>query len=266
MIPAVITAAWVGAVLLAAGRLRLPRRVARVVAAVPAGHGHRRTRRTRAVASVLAVTCMAIAGHPLLGLAAPAAVVVVPRWRRLRAARIAVTRRAAALPDLVELVAAGIAAGCSARQAFLSSVDVAPLPLRAACERLRQRLSRGERFADALHHLAGELGAPARPIVNALRAHERDGVPLHPTLERIAADARRQRRQHAEAAIRRLPVRLSVPLVTCTLSAFAVLTVVPLGAATLRSLQGEFPSNVPTTGHGLGAPAPQVAAPSGGPP
>jgi Flp pilus assembly protein TadB len=236
--------AWSAAVLLAGRLLRRPRRVVRLVASSPS----RARRRGRRVVALVAVTVLATVAHPILGLAALCLLIVRRRWRRVRVARLEAARKAVALPDLVELIAAGIAAGCSARHAFLSSVEIAPASLRPACERLRQRLLRGERFSDALQHLARDVGETACPMVTALCAHERDGVPLQPTLERIAADARRQRRQQAEAAIRRLPVQLSVPLVTCTLSAFAVLTVVPLGAATLRSLQGHLPSSPTPTG------------------
>jgi tight adherence protein C len=168
---------------------------------------------------------------------------------------------AEAMPELVDLVAAGIAAGCSARHAVVSCRHVAPPVLRSALARLEQRLERGERFADGLQRLAEDLGEPARAFSVALRAHERDGVPLRPTLERIAADAHRQRRQLTEAAVRRLPVRLSVPLVTCTLSAFVVLTVIPLAGATLRSLAGELPPSASgTAGLGTHVPAPLPTA------
>jgi len=47
---------------------------------------------------------------------------------------------------------------------------------------------------------------------------------------------RRQRRHELEAAVRRLPVRLTFPLACCSLPAFVVLTVVPLTAAGLHQL------------------------------
>jgi tight adherence protein C len=244
MMVALATASWLAATALAAARWQLPTRVAGVAAHA---RSHRsRTRVRSAVRTVVVVTPVFVAAasiHVALGIITLLGPALIARWRALRAARVWSARVAAAMPELVDLVAAGIAAGCTARHAMLSSRRAAPGALHPALDRLAARLDRGERFADALGRLAGDLGEPARPLVSALRAHERDGVPLHPTLERIAADARRQRRQQAEAAIHRLPVRLSVPLVTCTLSAFVVLTVVPLGAATLRSLQREVPTH-----------------------
>jgi pilus assembly protein TadC len=59
---------------------------------------------------------------------------------------------------------------------------------------------------------------------------------LAPLLERLAADARQMRRRRFDERARRLPVRLAVPLVLCTLPSFALLTVVPLLLAALTSL------------------------------
>ncbi len=70
-----------------------------------------------------------------------------------------------------------------------------------------------------------------------LVASERYGSPLGPALERLADEARRQRRQRAEEAARKIPVKLLFPLVSCTLPAFALLTVAPLIAGAIRSLR-----------------------------
>jgi pilus assembly protein TadC len=61
-------------------------------------------------------------------------------------------------------------------------------------------------------------------------------LPLAPTLARLAADARHDRRRQAEAAARALPVRLSFPLVLCLLPAFVLLGIVPAMAPALQGL------------------------------
>ena len=66
--------------------------------------------------------------------------------------------------------------------------------------------------------------------------HLRYGVPLLPGLERTGLELRLDRRRAAELDARRVPVRLLAPLVTCVLPAFALLTVVPLLAASLEAL------------------------------
>ena len=73
-------------------------------------------------------------------------------------------------------------------------------------------------------------------MVRAVLTAERDGVPIRSLLVHLADEARRQRRHELEAAVRRLPVRLTFPLACCSLPAFVVLTVVPLAAAGLQRL------------------------------
>ena len=53
-------------------------------------------------------------------------------------------------------------------------------------------------------------------------------MPIAPVLERLAEEARSERRRAADAAARQLPVRLAAPLVVCTLPAFVLLAIVPL--------------------------------------
>jgi tight adherence protein C len=99
------------------------------------------------------------------------------------------------------------------------------------------RCDRGERFADALGELPRHLGERAHTLVDGLAAADRDGLPLAPVLDRLAGEARVQRRRRADTAARQLPVRLSLPLVLCTLPSFVLLAVAPLLLAALSSLR-----------------------------
>ncbi|CAB4576271.1 unannotated protein [freshwater metagenome] len=74
-------------------------------------------------------------------------------------------------------------------------------------------------------------------LVSAVAAAERWGLPLAPTVDRIADDARLHRRRLAEAEARRLPVRLAVPLVCCTLPSFVCIAIGPLLVGALSSLR-----------------------------
>jgi pilus assembly protein TadC len=73
--------------------------------------------------------------------------------------------------------------------------------------------------------------------VGVLRSALVDGERLAPGLAGLAADARDLRRRRAEEAAARLPVRLLLPLVCCSLPAVAVLTIVPILAGALRGLR-----------------------------
>lgn len=141
-------------------------------------------------------------------------------------------RVAARLPDAVELLVLAVQSGSSPNRAVH---DVAPLvddAIRPAFEAVIHRLERGRRLADAITALPELLGPAAAPVADAITAADRYGTPLGPVLDGLASDARDNRRRLAEARARRLPVRLSFPLVVCTLPSFVLLTIIPalLGA------------------------------------
>ena len=95
----------------------------------------------------------------------------------------------------------------------------------------------GRPRADALRRRARRpSGDRAHALAHVLGDHLRYGVPLLPGLERTGLELRLDRRRAAELEARRVPVRLLAPLVTCVLPAFALLTVVPLLAASLEAL------------------------------
>jgi tight adherence protein C len=186
------------------------------------------------------------------GAAAALAVVGVRRWRMRRTGRrhAALVRRH--LPDVVELLAAAVDAGCTLAVAIPLLAPLAPEPFAAALGDVGRRQRHGERVADALGALR-DLGAPTEPVVAALAGCERNGLPLAPTLARLAADARQDRRRQSEAAARALPVRLSFPLVLCLLPAFVLLGIVPAMAPAIQGLHLSGPAP-PSSPLDLGSP------------
>ena len=153
-------------------------------------------------------------------------------WTRTR------HRRAvdAALPDALDLVVLAVRAG-HLPVAALRAVHPHFAPaLRDTTKRMLDQVDGGRRFADALPLLSEELGPALDPLVDGLAAADRDGLPLAPVLERLAADARAHRRRRLDTLARQLPVRMAVPLVVCILPSFVLLAVVPLLLAALASL------------------------------
>jgi pilus assembly protein TadC len=174
----------------------------------------------------------------IVGIVAIVAVVVARRRRARRLRAHAAT--VAAVPELLELLVALVRAGCTPAEAMRRVAPRAPIPVAEPLARVIARLDQGQRFADALHELAVVVPA-ARPAVDLLATADRYGLPLAPVLDRLADEARAQRRRLGEAQARELPVRLAFPLVCCTLPSFAVLTVVPIVVASLGSLPGLGP-------------------------
>lgn len=196
----------------------------------------RRTRGAVVPLVVLAVAWLATVLHPMAGLA----VGVAPGgWQVVRARRAAAADARAlveSMPDVIDLFRVATGAGATVHEAVCEVATFARGTARVALVEVVRRTSRGERLASALPVIVDHLGDPARPLVAALLSCERDGAALAAPLERASLVARDVRRRAAEAAARRVPVRLVLPLVMCVLPAFALLTVVPLLAGTLRSL------------------------------
>ena len=139
-------------------------------------------------------------------------------------------------PDAVDLLEALVRAGLTPVLAVRELADRAPEPWRGAFAAVDTLRLRGARFVDALDVLEHELGPSGRAMLDALSASERFGQPLVPALERLSEQARFARRVRNDVLARRLPVRLSIPLVCCTLPSFVLLTIAPLLAGALRQL------------------------------
>jgi tight adherence protein C len=141
-----------------------------------------------------------------------------------------------AYPDALELLVLAVGGGALPHAAIESILPHLPAAVTPAFAAVHQRASSGERFADALGALVDHLGHQARPLVDSLAAADRYGLPLGPVLDRLAAEARQHRRRLADARARQLPVRLSIPLVLCTLPSFVLLAIVPLLLGAISSL------------------------------
>lgn len=176
----------------------------------------------------------------VFSVAAPAVALGVwafPMVRDRRRERRQLAALAADLPEIVDLLVLAVGAGLTVAFAIAAVARHARGPLAAELRRVLGDVDHGRRLADALDDVPARTGETARPLIAALVASERYGAPVVAGLERLAGDVRRDRRRRAEEAARRVPVKLLFPLVTCTLPAFALLTVAPLIAGTLGSLR-----------------------------
>lgn len=153
-------------------------------------------------------------------------------WR-LRAHHRAI---AAAYPDAVELVVLAVRAGHAGPAALRAVLPHLHPSVAGAFSAVLERVDAGHRFADALGELPTRLSPDAAALADTFAAAERHGLPLAPVLERLADDARRQRRRRADALARQLPVRLAAPLVLCTLPSFVLVAVAPLLLSAFSSL------------------------------
>jgi len=140
------------------------------------------------------------------------------------------------IPDFVDVVAVHLRSGQPPALAFINASQAVPGDLGTAARQVATQVHNGGRFVDVLTAYRHNFGLRAQSLIDALIDTERDGLPPRELFERLAADAHAQRRRDADARIRALPIRLTLPLVGCILPAYVLLAVVPLLASQLSSV------------------------------
>jgi tight adherence protein C len=195
----------------------------------------RARRAVRIVATGVAAATVALVA-PVAGLAMLVGAVIARRASAVRRTSRTTRQITADYPDALDLLVLSIRAGYLPAQAIGEIARFLPESLCRAFAAVDEDMQRGMRFADALNRLHTQLGAIAQPLVDSLSSAERYGLPLAPVLERLAFEARQQRRRESDAAARELPVRLAMPLVLCTLPSFVLLAIVPLLLGAVSSL------------------------------
>lgn len=191
--------------------------------------------RSLAVVGCLVVVTAVVFPPLALGVIGVAALRPWLRSRRSEARRRAAVERD--VGDVVTLIGLAVNSGHNLIGSLRAAAAHASGPLAEAIGMAVASVDHGVRLADALEVLPESLGEVVRPVVVALTSCDRYGAALGPTLDRLAAEVRVASRQRAEAAARRLPIRLLFPLISCILPAFGLLTVAPLIAGSLRGLR-----------------------------
>lgn len=160
-------------------------------------------------------------------------------WAAVRGRRRAQRHQRALLdelPEVVDLLCLAASSGLTVPLSLGVVHEHGEGAIAASFGRALEVARRGGSLADALEDTVVPMGDEVRGVVRVLAAAMRDGTSVVPSLERLAAEVRTDRRRAAEERARRLPVRLLFPLVVCILPAFALLTVVPLLAGALGGL------------------------------
>jgi tight adherence protein C len=190
-----------------------------------------------------------IAASALIGVLIPAPrVLTVPltlllgwRIRRLAAARADARRRLAMdaeIPQLLDLLAAGSAAGLSAVAGLQRSVSVLRGPLGTELRASLDAVDLGARWRQELASATERLGlADLRRAVVVLTRTETLGTSLTEATRELAADVRRSRGAAVAERARTAPVKMLFPLVFLVLPAFLLLTVVPVLLTTVQSIR-----------------------------
>ena len=195
-------------------------------------------RLARIVALVAGLAVGTVVVTPIPAAIVAGAIVLVHRTRPIRAARRRRHDAERAFPDALDLLVLGIQTGLTPQQAIAELAVSAPESVRGAFALTVHRCERGQSFADALSALPETLGPGAMGLADVIATSDRYGLPLGPVLDQLTTEARDSRRRLDQADARKLPVRLSFPLVVCTLPSFVLLAIAPAVIAALSSLGG----------------------------
>jgi tight adherence protein C len=163
------------------------------------------------------------------------------RIRRLADARADARRRRAMdaeVPQLLDLLAAGSAAGLSAVAGLQRSVSVLRGPLGTELRASLDAVDLGARWRQELASVTERLGlADLRRAIAVLTRTETLGTSLAEATRELAADVRRSRAAAVAERARTAPVKMLFPLVFLVLPAFLLLTVVPVLLTTVQSIR-----------------------------
>ena len=141
------------------------------------------------------------------------------------------------LPEFIDAIVLLLHSGASPAQALIAAPSWIEPPLHHIVNGVAQQISHGNRFSESVSALRGSIGPPVFPLVEALLSVDRDGQSIANVLDRLSNESRAQRRRQLDADIRRLPVRLTIPLACCILPSFVLLGVVPMIATALVHLK-----------------------------
>jgi tight adherence protein C len=188
------------------------------------------------------VAVLVLAGA--IAIAWPVAIAAAFGWwivRPVVAARLAGRRRrdsnAAALAHVVDLLTMCIGAGLTLPLALDAVASFSDTELAVSLGRAAVASRHGVPLGDALERVLIDIGEEVRPLIAVLTDSERYGVSIADGITRLADEVRREVRRRAEERARRVPVKLLLPLVVCTLPAFVLLTLVPLVLGALAHLR-----------------------------
>jgi tight adherence protein C len=171
----------------------------------------------------------------------PLAILLGDRARRVASARAGGRRHRAMdaeIPQLLDLLAAGSAAGLSAVVALERAVVGLRGPLGRELRGSLDAVQLGSRWREELGAVAERLALPdLKRTVAIVTRTETLGASLTDATRDLAADVRSARRAAVAERARAAPVKMLFPLVFLVLPAFLLLTVVPVLLTTVQSIR-----------------------------
>ena len=133
-----------------------------------------------------------------------------------------------ALPDAMDLLVTSVEAGMGVDAAFGLVADKSEGPLSDTFALYLKQIGLGRPRREALLYVAEQAGvADLIEIAHNINQGEDLGTPISDVLRRQSEELRAQRRQRAQIAAQKAPVKMTIPLALCFLPAMAAVVVVP---------------------------------------
>jgi tight adherence protein C len=144
-----------------------------------------------------------------------------------------------ALPDAIDLLTISVESGLGFDAAVSQVARNTEGPLADEFARMLQEMQIGLSRTDALRSLAERTNLPdLRAFVSAMVQADAFGIPIGQVLRVQSSEIRVKRRQWAEEAAQKVPVKILVPLIFCILPCLFIAVLGPAGISIMSSFKG----------------------------
>jgi tight adherence protein C len=146
-----------------------------------------------------------------------------------------------ALPDAIDLLTISVESGLGFDAACAQVARNTDGPLADEFARMLQEMQIGRGRSEALRSLGDRTNLPdLRSFVSAMVQADAFGIPVGQVLRVQSSEIRVKRRQWAEEAAQKVPVKILVPLIFCILPCLFVAVLGPAGIQIMDSFSGKL--------------------------
>jgi len=144
-----------------------------------------------------------------------------------------------ALPDAIDLLTISVESGLGFDAAVAQVARNTDGPLADEFARMLQEMQIGQGRSQALRSMADRTNLPdLRSFVSAMVQADAFGIPIGQVLRVQSSEIRIKRRQWAEEAAQKVPVKILVPLIFCILPCLFIAVLGPAGITVMSSFKG----------------------------
>ena len=146
-----------------------------------------------------------------------------------------------ALPDAIDLLTISVESGLGFDAACAQVARNTEGPLSEEFARMLQEMQIGRGRSEALRSMGDRANLPdLRSFVSAMVQADAFGIPVGQVLRVQSSEIRVKRRQWAEEAAQKVPVKILVPLIFCILPTLFIAVLGPAGISIMDSFSGKL--------------------------